>query len=1528
MAALLSDDRVPGVSNALRSRVARLVGAGVTPSLRGNRVVLGDVTLVFANGREAPAAGEMRRHVASRNLDAADYAVNRFQPNTLTRSNGRLVGLDRNGREHVLLRHFRGVTRVTPAGRRYEAEAPLVSWVVRIPVVHRRNNGLPFDAREVTLTDDDLRRMAPGGADVFQLRGRVTAANAQRLLDFVRGWADVSALSQFKGSQYADDRNVNLVLDDSREISLDHEEIVDGQPTAFLDQVVRGEPVLAWDMWQKARLHPASRRRNGECGIDVIVASQLRRCGDNTKKRNQRLEPVLDAQQVACQLVQLAREHFPQSALANHTQWDNVEDGASQDEMWVVSAELRSHGLLKSCDFKSELGPYVPMMMRFLGRKVKLVDVIMRAWTKGNIYRTPFEQLPRVSLHAFLRDRLCFLTSDRQRLLAFLRVRSEFVAVPTESGLSFACRGSATDETDETAAISPDAAREAIREHGTPLELLKLFYERTRVRLVLFQGRTCRAVFTPPGWEAKKGECNTVVLNIWKEHAFCYQRDVGDVPFVAKDATTVPEVALKPYTERDRVRFCDMKPLCMASLKANYDAKREATYYTTHGLDNSFFSSLEEHGDISFTPLWSSIDHCSGVTISLSKKKRIRIRSVPEDYELLAAFAEQVQKTCGLRLDYEGESAGVLGSRLIQELMVRRRQNIGDCAEQLASQKGRCNRCGDRIESRFEKNHIIPLREGGSNDASNIELLCCPCHADVTERQELSAGRGGVWLESRLSPTLLKLFQETPMPRQEVWGHASAIRAQEQGSVRCLDICGCRSNVLLERMRDLPIYCPIDECERIFDVRGHYNCALTEFEWIWVDIFEQAESDVGWREHTGNRLYDGPHLYPLDTVLFLIEDGFLEPSAETMPFGCRPSHRRPARDLHDAIRKMGDCWSDLSDKISLIPGVYTPELACKQSFKGMLLSMIGVWSIQKQERLTAVNSTVDADMPRGRFRIKRISETQEMSFLSTRLVCNKTMLPLVMQCRFGEALRMEKAARIMASLPNIKMLGARVDALYWATDDEASAEQLELLVSRERYPLTGGPVYQFKPPDAQLPLNAPLEHGDAYSDCFRPDMDHPPLTAWRETEDEAELDEVFGPRGQQLWAEEEVLTFTEKAVRLIYRNEGGYVSGLPGTGKSNCILRPLVELLKAKGEEVYVCAYTHAAARLVGGVTIAYLLHRRASLIGCWLVIDECSIIPIDVLGQLARLRNIGARFVFLGDFQGQHLAMKDRWHRVPYERVPHSECLRTMVNDLWIHLGVNRRSAKNPRLFDWFSALYDRPEHEVQLMVDEARSQFPIGDLEPHQFYTILCISHKKRKFLNARQNELLAMRRENSGLRTDYYHWDKPPPKGCTCEPQAMVLWEGIELIGCPRGSGKPKCGIVQGVLYRVTRLLDDGVEVTMHERYRRAVPAAPEDDEEEEDEEDPRRDDSKPVKIASEDVPLLLRLTHAVCYFTVQGRTIEDEHILLLDTGHPHFTKRSLIVGASRATHHKYVHVATEEQENAWLGQTRRKVKARRT
>ena len=63
--------------------------------------------------------------------------------------------------------------------------------------------------------------------------------------------------------------------------------------------------------------------------------------------------------------------------------------------------------------------------------------------------------------------------------------------------------------------------------------------------------------------------------------------------------------------------------------------------------------------------------------------------------------------------------------------------------------------------------------------------------------------------------------------------------------------------------------------------------------------------------------------------------------------------------------------------------------------------------------------------------------------------------------------------------------------------------------------------------------------------------------------------------------------------------------------------------------------------------------------------------------------------------------------------------------------------------------------------------------------------------------------------------------------------------------------------------------------------------------------------------------LRMAHAMCYYTSQGRTIRDRHIVLLDTTHQLFSVRALIVALSRATHGSYLHVGDEQSEALFAG-----------
>ena len=75
---------------------------------------------------------------------------------------------------------------------------------------------------------------------------------------------------------------------------------------------------------------------------------------------------------------------------------------------------------------------------------------------------------------------------------------------------------------------------------------------------------------------------------------------------------------------------------------------------------------------------------------------------------------------------------------------------------------------------------------------------------------------------------------------------------------------------------------------------------------------------------------------------------------------------------------------------------------------------------------------------------------------------------------------------------------------------------------------------------------------------------------------------------------------------------------------------------------------------------------------------------------------------------------------------------------------------------------------------------------------------------------------------------------------------------------------------------------------------------------------------VTLSHADDSNVIRMTYGFCYHSVQGATLRDRHIALFDTRHskPYSTLRHLIVGMSRVSHGRFVHVLTSEQEEHLL------------
>jgi len=42
--------------------------------------------------------------------------------------------------------------------------------------------------------------------------------------------------------------------------------------------------------------------------------------------------------------------------------------------------------------------------------------------------------------------------------------------------------------------------------------------------------------------------------------------------------------------------------------------------------------------------------------------------------------------------------------------------------------RGHCELCGERLLARAQVDHIVPLRDGGSSEVANLQVLCPRCH--------------------------------------------------------------------------------------------------------------------------------------------------------------------------------------------------------------------------------------------------------------------------------------------------------------------------------------------------------------------------------------------------------------------------------------------------------------------------------------------------------------------------------------------------------------------------------------------------------------------------------------------------------------------------------------------------------------------------------------------------------------------------------------------------------------------------------
>jgi 5-methylcytosine-specific restriction endonuclease McrA len=102
-----------------------------------------------------------------------------------------------------------------------------------------------------------------------------------------------------------------------------------------------------------------------------------------------------------------------------------------------------------------------------------------------------------------------------------------------------------------------------------------------------------------------------------------------------------------------------------------------------------------------------------------NKKRRDWVLANPEKYKEIQRRYYQANKE-KLRANW--------ASRDARKRKAEGKHTQADIDARLRMQRYRCAACRASIRRLFHIDHIVPLKSGGTNYASNIQLLCPPCN--------------------------------------------------------------------------------------------------------------------------------------------------------------------------------------------------------------------------------------------------------------------------------------------------------------------------------------------------------------------------------------------------------------------------------------------------------------------------------------------------------------------------------------------------------------------------------------------------------------------------------------------------------------------------------------------------------------------------------------------------------------------------------------------------------------------------------
>lgn len=206
-------------------------------------------------------------------------------------------------------------------------------------------------------------------------------------------------------------------------------------------------------------------------------------------------------------------------------------------------------------------------------------------------------------------------------------------------------------------------------------------------------------------------------------------------------------------------------------------------------------------------------------------------------------------------------------------------------------QKNKCATCDETLAAKFHVDHIKPLARGGTNDMTNLQGLCVPCHFEKTKSEQ---EEGYVKInpsESSFNSVVKAIFNSD---LGKYWAFVENTKAKPKKThpiKSSIDINKTRRNILLFNKHKYPVYTVMDKPEP-FKRNDHIVCGF---------YFVRTDNKMPFR---GNGWYSAP------LVMYGLQNNII--SRYNIAYKLLPSLSVPVDYFRDFIKSMVDKFGDFA----------------------------------------------------------------------------------------------------------------------------------------------------------------------------------------------------------------------------------------------------------------------------------------------------------------------------------------------------------------------------------------------------------------------------------------------------------------------------------------------------------------------------------------------------------------------------------------------------------------------------------------